>query len=51
MVGNFGPSDVFIATKKEDHELSYHLDATDESSNNVIKATTKLPNSIRTFQA
>jgi hypothetical protein len=44
MVGKFGLSDVFITTKKEEHELSYHLDATYESNNNEVKVATKLLN-------
>jgi hypothetical protein len=49
MVGKFGPIVVFTATKEE-HELSYHLDAIDKSSNNAVEVTTKLPNIVRTFQ-
>jgi hypothetical protein len=33
MVGKIGPSDVFTATNKEEHELSYHSNATYEPSN------------------
>jgi hypothetical protein len=40
MVANFGPSDVFITTKKEENELSYHSNAIDESNNNKDNATT-----------
>ncbi len=34
MVTKFGRSNVFITTQKEEHELSYHSNATDESNNN-----------------
>jgi hypothetical protein len=50
MVGKFGPSDVLIATEEEENELSYHLYAIDESSNNEAEATIKLLNMARTFQ-
>jgi hypothetical protein len=49
MVGKFGPSDVFIATKEKEHELSYHSNATDESSNNETNVVIKLLNIIGTF--
>jgi hypothetical protein len=50
MVGNFGPSVVFIAIEKEDHENPYHLNAIDESNNSGAQATIKLLNIVRTFQ-
>ncbi len=34
MVTKFGRNNVFITTQKEEHELSYHSNATDESNNN-----------------
>ncbi len=34
IVGKFGPSEMFIATKEDDHENSYQSNATNESSNN-----------------
>jgi hypothetical protein len=49
MVGKFGPSDVFIAIEEEEHELSYHLDAIDESSNNEVEVAIKLLNIVGTF--
>jgi hypothetical protein len=50
MVGKFGPNDVLITTKEEEHELSSHLYAIDESSNNEAKAAIKLLNMVGTFQ-
>jgi hypothetical protein len=44
MVGKFGPSDVFNTTKEEEHELSYHSDATYEFNNSEVKVATKLLN-------
>jgi hypothetical protein len=41
MVGKFGLGDVFTITKKEEHELSYHLDAINEFNNSEVEATTK----------
>jgi nitrate reductase NapE component len=49
MVGKFGPGDVFIVAKKEEHELSYHSNAIDESSNNEANVTIKLLNIVKTF--
>jgi hypothetical protein len=49
MVGNFGPSDVFIAANETKHELSYHSNATYESNNNEVSIAIKLLNIIRTF--
>jgi hypothetical protein len=49
MVGKFGPSDVFTATKEEEHELSYHLDATNESSNNEVEVAIELLNIVGAF--
>jgi hypothetical protein len=40
MVTKFGRSNVFITTQKEEHELSYHSNATDESNTNEDNATT-----------
>jgi hypothetical protein len=51
MVGKFGTSDVFITTKEEEHENSYHLNAIDESNNNEAKNTIELLNIVGTFQA
>ncbi len=51
MVGKFGPSDVFITTKEEEHENSYHLNAIDESNNNEAETTIELLNIVGTFQA
>jgi hypothetical protein len=44
-------SDVFIAIKETEHELSYHSNATDESRNNEANVAIKLLNIIRTFEA
>jgi hypothetical protein len=41
MVRKFGLGDVFIVAKEEEHELSYHLDAINESNNSEVEATTK----------
>jgi hypothetical protein len=41
MVGKFGPSDVIIVAKEEEHELSYHLNATNECSNIKVEIVTK----------
>jgi hypothetical protein len=49
MVGKFGPSDVFTVTEEEEHELSYHSNATYESSNNEAKYAIKLLNIAGTF--
>jgi hypothetical protein len=49
MVGKFGPSDVFIATKEAKHELSYHSNTTNESSNNEVNVAINLLNIITTF--
>jgi len=49
MVGKFGPSDVFTITKEEEHKLSYHSNATYESSNNETKFAIKLLNIAWTF--
>jgi hypothetical protein len=49
MVGKFGPSDVFTVIEEEEHELSYHLDATYESNNSEAKSAMKLLNIARTF--
>jgi len=51
MVGKLGPSDVFITTREEEHENSYHLNAIDESNNNEAKTTIELQNIVGTFQA
>ncbi len=40
-----------LQQKEEEHGLSYHLDAIDESINNAVEVTTKLLNIVRTFQA
>jgi hypothetical protein len=50
MVGKFGPSDVFTPTKKEEHELSYHLDVINESNNNETKAAIEFSHIVGTFQ-
>jgi hypothetical protein len=39
MVRKFGPSDVFIIVKEEEHELSYHSNLKDEFNNNEAKVT------------
>jgi hypothetical protein len=49
MDGKFGQSDVFIVTKEEEHKLSYHSNATYESSNNEAKFAIKLLNIAGTF--
>jgi hypothetical protein len=49
MVGKFGPSDVFIAAKKPEHELSYYSNVIDESSNNEVNVAIKLLNIIKSF--
>jgi hypothetical protein len=41
MVTKFDPSDVFNVAKDEEHELSYHLDAINESNNSEVEAITK----------
>jgi hypothetical protein len=41
MVGKFGPGDVIIIAKEEEHELSYHLNATNECSNIEVEIVTK----------
>jgi hypothetical protein len=50
MVGKCDPINVFIATKKEEHELSYYSNLIDEFNSNEAKATPKLLNIARTFQ-
>jgi hypothetical protein len=41
MVGNFGLSDVLTIAKEEENEISYHLNAINESNNSEVEATTK----------
>jgi hypothetical protein len=48
MVGKFGVGDVFTAIKKK-HEISYHSNEIDESTNNEAKVTKKLLNIVKTF--
>jgi len=50
MVGKFGPSDVFTAIEKKEHENSYHLNVIDEFSNNETEVAIELLNIVRTFQ-
>jgi hypothetical protein len=52
MVGKFGPSEMFITTKKENHENSYQSNVTNESSNNgdEVKATIEMLNIVGIFQ-
>jgi hypothetical protein len=49
MVGKFGLNGVFIVAKEKEHELSYHSNATNESSNNEANVAIKLLNIIKTF--
>jgi hypothetical protein len=49
MVGKFGLGDVFSTTEEEEHELSYHSNATYESSNSEAKVAIKLLNIVGTF--
>jgi hypothetical protein len=49
IVEKFGPSDVFIAIEKEEHELLYHSNSIYEFNNNEIKTNTKLLNITKTF--
>jgi hypothetical protein len=51
MVGKFGPNDVFIVAKEEEHELSYYLNATNECRTMKLKLSQSLLNIARTFQA
>ncbi len=51
MVGKFGPNDVFIVAKEEEHELSYYLNATNECRIVRLKLSQNLLNIAMTFQA
>jgi hypothetical protein len=37
MVGNFGLGDVFNVVEKEEHELSYHSNVTNEPNNTKVE--------------
>jgi hypothetical protein len=51
MVGKIGPNDVFNIVKEEEHELSYHSNATDDPNNNEVEVAIMLLNIVGTFQA